>query len=121
MSSSAIVMGIAGIVLSFSPQEFANYFKMGDTNMIVLQLLGGAYFGFAMLNWMAKANLTGGIYSRPVAIGNFTQFSIGGLALLKLAVHGKPETYTWIAALLYSAFAILFGIVMFTNPFTNKN
>ena len=121
MSSSAVVMGIAGIVLSFSPQEFANYFKLGDTCMIVLQLLGGIYFGFAMLNWTAKANLTGGIYSRPVAIGNLTHFTIGGLALIKYAIHGNAEMFTWIAAILYSAFAILFGIVLFTNPSTKKN
>jgi ABC-type multidrug transport system permease subunit len=116
MSASAVVMGITGITLSFFPQEFVSLFKMADTNIIVLQLLGGLYFGFAMLNWAAKANLTGGIYSRPVAIGNLTHFVIGGLALLKFATRNITTTYIWIAVILYLVFAILFGFVLFTNP-----
>lgn len=116
MSASAVVMGITGITLSFFPQEFVTLFKMADTNIIVLQLLGGLYFGFAMLNWAAKANLTGGIYSRPVAIGNLTHFVIGGLTLLKFATRNITTTYIWIAVILYLVFAILFGFVLFTNP-----
>jgi hypothetical protein len=116
MSASAVVMGITGIILSFFPQEFVTLFKMTDTNIIVLQLLGGLYFGFAMLNWAAKANLTGGIYSRPVAIGNLTHFVIGGLALLKYATRNITTTYIWIAVIIYLVFAILFGFVLFTNP-----
>ena len=76
MSLSAVVMGITGIILTFFPQEFVSFFKMADTNIILLQVLGGLYFSFAMLNWAAKANLTGGIYSRPVTIGNFSHFVI---------------------------------------------
>lgn len=116
MSASAVVMGITGITLSFFPQEFVTLFKMADTNIIVLQLLGGLYFGFAMLNWAAKANLTGGIYSRPVAIGNLTHFVIGGLALLKFATRNISTTYIWIAVILYLVFVVLFGFVLFTNP-----
>jgi ABC-type multidrug transport system permease subunit len=116
MSASAVVMGITGITLSFFPQEFVTLFKMADTNIIVLQLLGGLYFGFAMLNWAAKANLTGGIYSRPVTIGNLAHFVIGGLALLKFATRNITTTYIWIAVILYLVFAILFGFVLFANP-----
>ena len=116
MSSSAVLMGITGIILSFFPQEFATRFEMADTNVIVLQLLGGLYFSFAMLNWAAKANLTGGIYSRPVTIGNLAHFVICGLALLKFAVNNPTPVFIWIPVILYILFAILFGIVFFTSP-----
>jgi len=116
MSLSAVVMGITGIVLSFFPQEFASFFNMAGSNIILLQVLGGLYFGFAMLNWAAKANLTGGIYSRPVTIGNLTHFVIVGLALLKFGTGNTANKYIWIAVILYAIFAILFGIVFFTNP-----
>jgi hypothetical protein len=116
MSSSAVAMGIVGVILSFFPQETAGLFKMADVNIIILQLLGGLFFGFAMLNWAAKANLIGGIYSRPVAMGNFTHFLIGGLALLKFATHNISPTSIWIAVIIYLAFAILFGFVLFTSP-----
>jgi hypothetical protein len=116
MSLSAVVMGITGIVLSFFPQEFAIFFNLAGSNIILLQVLGGLYFGFAMLNWAAKANLTGGIYSRPVTIGNLTHFVIVGLALLKFGTGNTTNKYIWIAVILYAIFAILFGIVFFTNP-----
>jgi drug/metabolite transporter (DMT)-like permease len=114
MTASAAVLGIAGIVLIFLPQEFANLFNLAGTE-IILQVLGALYFGFAMLNWAARANLIGGIYSRPVAIGNLTHFAIGGLALVKLAFHHHSPSYIWIA-IVYSVFAILFGYVFYTSP-----
>ena len=116
MSSSAIVMGVTGIILTFSPREFASFFNMADSNIILLQVLGGLYFGFAMLNWAAKANLTGGIYSRPVTIGNFSHFLIGGLTLFKFGTGNTTNPYIWVAVILYLVFAILFGIVFFTSP-----
>jgi hypothetical protein len=109
-------MGITGIILSFFPRELAGFFNMADSNIILLQVLGGLYFGFAMLNWAAKSNLTGGIYSRPVTIGNFSHFVIVGLALLKFGTGHTTNIYVWIAVILYLVFAILFGIVFFTSP-----
>jgi hypothetical protein len=116
MSISAIILGIVAIVLSFFPQEISNYAGFGRTNLIVLQILGALYFGFAILNWTAKANLIGGIYSRPVAIGNFAHFMIGALALVKLSFSNAALPYIWTAAIIYSIFAILFGYIFFTNP-----
>lgn len=56
MSASAFFLGIVGITLSFLPQEVENYFDLPVGSSIVLQLGGALYFGFAMLNWMAKGN-----------------------------------------------------------------
>lgn len=116
MSISAIILGIVGIVLSFFPKEISNYLDFRGTHPIILQILGALYFGFAIINWTAKANLIGGIYSRPVAIGNFAHFMIGGLALIKLSFSSATLPYIWIAAIIYSIFAILFGYIFFTNP-----
>jgi uncharacterized membrane protein YtjA (UPF0391 family) len=116
MIVSAIILGMAGVVLSFFPQEVSNYLGFGGKDSIILQLIGSLYFGFAMINWTAKANLIGGIYSRPVAIGNFTHFMISALALTKLSFNGVSPSYIWIAAIVYSIFAILFGFIFFTNP-----
>ena len=103
-------------MLTFMPGEISQFLKLNRSTAIVLQISGALYFGFAMLNWTAKGNLIGGIYSRPVAIGNFTHFMIGGLALIKLAMKNPGLTYVWIAAILYVIFALLFGWIFFTNP-----
>ncbi len=116
MTTSAIVLGAAGILLTFMPREVANFCHLTESTTIQFQILGALYFGFAMLNWTAKANLIGGIYSKPVCIGNFTHFLIGGLALTKLVLHNNSENSILIFAILYLLFAILFGYVFFTNP-----
>ena len=116
MSVSAVVLGVTGVSLSFFPQEVAVSLGMGESSDIVLQVLGALYFGFAMINWMAKANLIGGIYSRPVAAGNLAHFMMGALALTKLTFSGAGLHYIWVAALVYSVFAVLFGYVFFTTP-----
>ena len=109
-------MGMAGMVLSFLPQEVSNGLGMPGSAAIFLQVLGALYLGFALINWTAKANLIGGIYSRPVALGNLAHFVVGALALAKLTFKDTSLNYLWVAALVYSAFAFLFAYVFFTTP-----
>lgn len=118
MTSSAILMAITGSVLIFFSNDLLKYFSVGQNNsfLLILQILGGLYFAFAMLNWTAKANLIGGIYSRPVAIANFTHFVIGGLALAKAVFVAENTILVGIAALIYVVFASIFGKITFWPP-----
>jgi energy-converting hydrogenase Eha subunit C len=116
MKISAVTLGVTGIILSFIPQEVSRFLSFPQSAPVVFQILGALYFGFAMLNWTAKANLIGGIYSRPVAIGNFTHFLIGGLALIKSLLSLTNGIALGVCAILYLLFAGLFGYVLFTNP-----
>lgn len=118
MSVSAVIMGAAGIAMSFAPDEILS--GVGVTAIVpverlLVQLAGAMYFGFAMINWTAKANLIGGIYSRPVAIGNFAHFVVGALALSKGYFNAKENTVL-MGTIAYVVFAILFGMVLFTHP-----
>ncbi len=85
MMASALFMGVIGIILSFLPHETMDYLAMGTEKFTVqfLKILGAFYLGFAMLNWLAKGNIIGGIYSKPVAVGNFMHFAISSVSLLK--------------------------------------
>lgn len=121
MVLSAFLMGATGLLLSFLPQELSVYAGWRGTPPVLLQLLGALYFGFALLNWTAKANLIGGIYGRPISLGNFTHFLIGGLALDKLAFSGSLPPVLVGAGFLYSVFAVLFGYVFFTHPGDKRN
>ena len=116
MIVSALLLGLTGIILSFFPQEVSHYLNLNEANSIFFQILGSLYFGFAMLNWTANGTLLGGIYGRPVVIGNFTHFTIGSLALIKWILFYNYYIYIWGFTILYFIFAVLFGIVMFTNP-----
>ena len=116
MTVSAILMAIAGLAFTFLPLETLNFITPGDFSQlsIIVQMLGSLYFAFAMLNWMARGNLIGGIYSRPVAIANATHFFVGGMALFKSANSGTA--LIWGAVTVYLSLAILFGIVLYTHP-----
>lgn len=118
MMASAILMGIAGIILTFLPDEIANYAGLASTDLspLLLQVLGALYFAFALLNWMAKANLIGGIYSKPVAMGNFAHFFIAGLAIIKSAFANQTVIALWTGGIIYCICAIMFAIVAFGNP-----
>ena len=118
MVSAAAVMGVAGIALSFLPEEIAGYLHLGTAPLLplLLQVLGAVYLGFAILNWTAKANLIGGIYSRPVALGNFLHFAMAALALLKGLRTSQLSGAPWLVAGIYVVFAVLFGFVLFGHP-----
>lgn len=121
MTISALILGSAGIILSFLPQESSSFLGF-ESQPIILQLLGATYFGFAMINWTAKANLIGGIYGRPIAIGNFTHFVVGGIALIKLSLGNSENISLVLLAIIYAALGALFAYVFFTHPAgTNKS
>jgi hypothetical protein len=65
---------------------------------------------------MAKTVLIGGIYARPLAMGNFAHFMIAAIALIKASLINSALLYLWVITVMYSIFAVLFGIVVFTNP-----
>jgi|SRR5690554_24760 len=119
MVASAIVMGIIGLILIFMPNETLQFLNQEQNGVLalILQLMGALYFGFAILNWMAKNVLIGGIYAKPLSLGNFTNFLIGGLTLIKIVMNDNSTAiYIWILTILYVVFAAAFGLVSFTSP-----
>jgi uncharacterized sodium:solute symporter family permease YidK len=117
MAASALVMGALGLSATFLPQEIAQYLSASNVAMLplLIQIVGALYFAFAMLNWMAKDSLLGGIYNRPVAIGNLVHFVVGALALAKGA-FANPTAVLIVAAAIYAVFAVAFGMILFTSP-----
>lgn len=123
MIASAVIMGFCGILLQFLPHEvlrLSGVEAVGITPLLV-QIIGALYVGFAVMNWMAKTVLIGGIYARPLAIGNFAHFIIGAFTLLKYAFVAQNSLLVWLAAIIYALFAVLFGIVFFTHPLKTNN
>ncbi len=119
MISSSIFLGLSGAILSFLPDEIISSISITSNPISTLsfQLLGAVYLGFAMLNWMAKGSLIGGIYNKPIAVGNFMHFGVGALALVKII--SKIQVHLEIVISLtvaYVVFAILFAYVFSTNP-----
>jgi hypothetical protein len=62
---------------------------------------------------MSKSNLVGGVFGRPLAMGNLGHFGIGAMALLRA---GGSDARLWVVAAVYGVFALGFAYVIFGRP-----
>lgn len=116
--ASALFTGLLGLGLTFLPEEALSLYGIAVVAPLpkMVQLLGAAYLGFAMMSWMAKGQLFGGIYGRPMAMGNLLHYFAGAAALLKGMSMQKADPVYLTVMGGYVLFAILFGYMVFTSP-----
>lgn len=117
MVVTSIVLGTNGILLLFAPELLLE--ALGTEVVaplpVVVQILAGFYLSFAMMNWTIKDSVIGGIYNRPLSLGNFTHFFIGALVLLKYLFTGSAPMVLVIATFGYILFAGLFAWLVFKH------
>ena len=118
MRVSAVFMAALGAAALFMPQEILLRYGAPDRGVLLLivQAAGALYLGFAIMNWMLQGSLIGGIYNRPLALGNFLHFAVVALNLVKAAAAGPRIPEVLIAAVIYAVIALWFGAVLFTHP-----
>jgi hypothetical protein len=118
MSASALLLGAAGVVATFLPQEIASALGAAGSGptVLLLQVAGGLYLGFAMLNWSVRDMVVGGIYNRPVVLGNLLHFIVVGMTLVRLVAGGERRPGLLAASAAYALFAIWFGRTLMTSP-----
>ncbi|HEX3577174.1 MAG TPA: hypothetical protein VHY33_01315 [Thermoanaerobaculia bacterium] len=115
MAASAVFLGITGIAALFAPDEILRATGIPSSPFLppLVQLCAALLLGFAMTNWMAKGSRVGGIYNRPIAVGNLLQFAVGAITLDRFALHGHEVWQILVFAAIYTIFAIGFGLVVF--------
>ena len=118
MIISAIFLAINGFGFTFFPNEIASLLINTDNYILILilQILGALYLGFSILNWTAKASLIGGIYNKPILIGNLLHFFTASMTLIKLNQGFQDNQLIFSYTIIYSLFTLSFGYVFFTNP-----
>lgn len=117
MSASATFLGILGASAALFPDQILSYFRASPEGfpLVLLNVVGMLYLSFGLLNWMARENLIGGIYSRPVAIGNFTHFFGVSIILTKYTLDTSQVGVVAVGTAVYALFAIGFGYVLFAG------
>jgi len=122
MSSSAVLMGLAGLVGTFIPEEISIILGVEPSpiTLILLQIIGGLYLGFAMLNWFTRSALIGGIYNKPVVLANLIHCIVVFFALIRQLAEQFHFVFV-ILTLVYLGFAVLFTLVMRSNPLSNPS
>lgn len=122
MTLSAIFLALLGLATSYFPGKvLATHGTVPDNaTLLLVQMMGAVYLGFAILNWTARGVMIGGIYARPVALGNFLHFAMVGVMLTRGAItHGVIQLAT--SAFVFSAFAAWFGVVLFRSPVSSSD
>lgn len=123
MTASAVMLGAVGIAFIFIPEEILHLLS-SETNvssLLLLQIMGALYFGFAMLNWMSRNSVIGGIYNKPVAVANYAHFFAGGIALAKALLKNPAlPSLLWVIAAVYLLFAVIFVWIFYKNPSAPK-
>ena len=115
MTSSALILGLAGVFALFAPD--ALLYTQGSaptgTASVLVQLMGALYFSFALMNWTAKDSAIGGIYARPVSLANFSHFFSGVLLLLKYQLSNEINLFVVVALAVYAVYAVCFYWLVF--------
>jgi hypothetical protein len=115
MVTSSLALGLAGLAASFAPSELLRALgsPVVEPLPVLIQLLGAMYVAFALTNWTAKDNMIGGIYSRPLSLGNCVHFVVGALALAKHQLSHDVSVPLIATLLVYTIFAICFAWLVF--------
>jgi hypothetical protein len=115
MTATSIVLALAGVLTLFLPDNLLALLGLPATQPmpVLVQLLGSLFFSLAILDWTAKDSRIGGIYARPISLGNFTHFFVGALLLVKFQLSNAGHAALWVVVIVYGVFAALFGWLLF--------
>jgi len=120
MLSSASFNGITGVILSFLPEEVLTLFGETPTGFstLALQVSGALLLGFSMMNYTARKAVMGGIYNRPLQMGNTVYYFIASITLFKY-ITGQSfmaSPALWVVSLTYILLAVSFLKLLFSSP-----
>jgi hypothetical protein len=115
MAASAIFLAVLGVAALFAPDEILRAASIPSSPFLspLVQLCAALLLGFAMTNWMVKGSRVGGIYNRPIALGNLLHFAVGAITLDRFALRGHEAWPVLALAAVYTLFAVGFGVVVF--------
>ena len=116
--SSAVFLAILGFLGSFLSAETIVVLGTEPHSMTIMmgQLAGALYLGFAIMNFYNRRAPMGGIYGRPLGLANLIHFLLGALMLIKLVIGDFRDPPILILTIGYSVFAVGFGMILFTDP-----
>lgn len=107
---AAIVMLIFGVAFLIAATWTMNLFGITiDTGGVLMtQLLGAAFLGFAVVNWMARH------FAVPedvhqIILANFVADAVGFVVALWQKLNGMGNSWVWLPIALYLLFALAFG------------
>lgn len=117
--ASAALLAFCGLSLLFLADEILPRHLPGypPGEFWFGQLLAAACLAMAVLNWLSRHTLLGGIYGRPVVAANATGYFIAAITLLKPTIAGAFRPAGWLLTIPVTALAVAYAWLMFRGPF----
>lgn len=114
--AAAAVYGVAGMALTFAPAESLAALRAPAPAIVVwmAQLLGAAILGLALLNYVHRYSMVGGIFGRPILLANLGFLSLSFFATLSSWRRDGGAVYLTACIVLGILFAA-FGVRLFTR------
>ena len=115
---SAGLLLVGGLGLLFAPDVILPRLIPGypEAGLWFGQLLGAAWLALAVLNWLSRTSLLGGIYGRSVVLPNAAFYFIATMVLIKaMSAHTMPA---WVRIVMFPV-ALMAGVyswLLFRGP-----
>ena len=109
---SAILILIYGVGFLLAPTFVLSFYDISLSleGNVIARLLGAAFTGFAVLNWIARESTDPNV-RRIVMSGNFVHFAFGFLTILIGKLNGAGNDLVWFNVGLYLLLSL--GFVYF--------
>lgn len=119
LTLSAAILFVGGAVAAFAAEEVARAIDADASAAfpVVVQVAAGGFLAFALVNWMSRKNRIGGIYARPLALGNLLLFSSSALAVGNAADTVKLPSEGIVVCAVAALLAVSFAwLIFFHDP-----
>ena len=118
--ASAGLFLVGGLGLLFAPDVTLPRLIPGypETGLWLGQLLGAAWLALAVLNWLSRTNLLGGIYGRSVVMPNAAFYFIATMVLIKAVSAPSMPVWLWIVVIPTALMAGMYSWLLFRGPMT---
>lgn len=112
--AAALLYVVPGLALTFGPQEVLGAIGVAPSILgdWLAQLLGAALLGLALLNWIQRHTLVGGVFGRPLLMTNLLFSTASFFASLR-TWRQVSTTPLLVATIVLGALAAAFGSRLF--------
>jgi hypothetical protein len=114
LTINSVIVFLFGLGLVIVPETLMSLYGVELTGIgkAISQLLGAAFLGFGVLRFLARTSEDKG-FLKAVVVSGFIEDSLGFVVLLVAQLDGLTNASGWSNVILYSLFALGFGVFHF--------
>lgn len=114
LTATAALLFALGLPLLFAADVLAAWLGVASpAGEMLAQLAASGLLGLGVINWWWRGNSIGGIYGRPLGLGNLLCFMSAGASLGRATVAGDLPDVTWVVVVASALLALAFAWRMF--------